>query len=338
MSPTIEIVNELLKAAEQDRQPLSAGLAVTHRCNERCRICYVPKGAGRELDTQGMVSVIRDLAGLGTLFLTVTGGEPFARKDLLTILSAAREVGLAVKVLTNATLIREAEARALEQIGVLSVHVTVFSTRSDVHDSITGLPGSLAETMQGLQVLSEAGVNLVLHTPLTRSSFEGYQEVGGLADEMGAAWIVDPVISPRRDGSDRFDGDRLTADDLARVLGNQGEGTPCRVFGTDGSSPVCGAGFRLVHVDPDGSVRPCVMDPRVAGNVVEKPLSEIWRDAPLFREIRSKTKADLVDRCAGCNLASTCGRCGAEALIEGGDYLGPSSGACLKVSALGIKP
>src|SRR5438045_3011425 len=92
-------------------QPLNVHLELTYRCNWRCVFCYNPRH--QDLDAlrfEEWIAVLDDLRALGTLNLTLTGGEPLAHPNFFPIAEAARERAFALRIFSNATLIDDAAA------------------------------------------------------------------------------------------------------------------------------------------------------------------------------------------------------------------------------------
>lgn len=72
-------------------------LAITDRCNLRCRYCMPPEGIRfiphrHILRYEEMVRMIRLFTGLGIRKIRITGGEPFARRDCLPFLQQIRRM------------------------------------------------------------------------------------------------------------------------------------------------------------------------------------------------------------------------------------------------------
>ena len=85
--------------------PYFAHLALTHRCNLRCRFCRVQEERFTELDTEGMKRVIDVLDRMGVGVLSVSGGgEPLLRRDFAVILDYASRKGLYTKLTSNGTM------------------------------------------------------------------------------------------------------------------------------------------------------------------------------------------------------------------------------------------
>ena len=80
------------------QEPISVVHFVTNRCNARCSFCFIdfddPKTFAGELTIDEIDKLTKNL-GSSLLNVNITGGEPFARKDLVEI---------AKKYLTNTTI------------------------------------------------------------------------------------------------------------------------------------------------------------------------------------------------------------------------------------------
>jgi len=92
------------------RVPLKGSLELTLQCNLRCKHCYldgVHDGipGEQELSTEEWYDILDQLADAGTLWLLMTGGEPFARSDFLDIYTYAKKRGFLITIFTNGTLI-----------------------------------------------------------------------------------------------------------------------------------------------------------------------------------------------------------------------------------------
>ena len=61
--------------------PYGVSIELTARCNLDCVHCYHVRTSGSEMTTDEVRRVFDDLADLGTMELTLTGGEPLLRED-----------------------------------------------------------------------------------------------------------------------------------------------------------------------------------------------------------------------------------------------------------------
>src|SRR5688572_12899725 len=101
----------MMELCEKTHVPHSALMEITWRCNLKCLHCYLPEGQRRksareadELSTDELKRVLDELADLGVLYLTLSGGEVAMRPDFLTLVEHARKRTFDVRIFTTGTL------------------------------------------------------------------------------------------------------------------------------------------------------------------------------------------------------------------------------------------
>lgn len=316
--------------------PLSAHLDVTYRCNERCEHCYLEHDDRGEMTTAEIKSILDQLADAGVFFLTLSGGEPFVRRDCFEIIEYARSLRFNVKLKTNAVLIRKEEAQRLRDLGVEQVQISVYSHRPEVHDAITKLPGSLKRTLAAIRLLRSQGLRVTMANVLMRRNPGDSEGVRALAGELGAHYTLDPTITPMMDGNTSVLQHRVDAGELSNVFRNPdlvGDvenfcAPPAPVGEEIREGLPCSAGHTSCYISPYGDVYPCVQFPLACGNVRRQPFVEIWRNSPQLADVRSIRAKDLTT-CSSCAHLGTCTRCPGLAYMEG-NMRGPSAADCEK--------
>ena len=319
----------LIRVASRAHMPLAVLFEVTHRCNLGCEHCYLTEGpVGRprptreELTLDEVRRVLDQLAEAGTLFVTFTGGEVFMRRDFLQIVAHARSCGFSVTIFTTGTLLTPETAAELAELHPLSVEVSIYSARPEIHDRVTKIPGSHARSLRALRLLGERGVVILIKSPVMSLNAGEYQGIVELAEGLGAGYGFDPMLVPRRDGDLTPVSFAPSRDEMRRFLADpvlaQELHQPVRCLPQKGEE-LCGTGRRTCMISPSGDVFPCGVHPEPAGNLRELSFDEIWHGSPLLRDLRAKTTDDL--RNGARTLPGF--RCSALALIEDGDFLGP---------------
>ncbi len=106
-------------------------LAVTDRCNLRCNYCMPAEGidfAQREdlLSIAEMIRLSELMVSMGVKKIRITGGEPFARKNLMTLLNVLAELkGIEnISITTNASLIGP-YINELKALGIRNINVSI---------------------------------------------------------------------------------------------------------------------------------------------------------------------------------------------------------------------
>jgi AdoMet-dependent heme synthase len=316
--------------------PLNAHLDVTYRCNERCVHCYLDHDDKGEMTTDEIRSVLDQLASAGVLFLTISGGEIFLRKDIFEIIEHGRLRTFDIRLKTNGILIREKEARRLRNLNVEAVQISIYSHRSEVHDAVTKVPGSLERSLAAARFLVAQGLKVTFANVLMQQNRLDYRGVQKLAGEIGAHFTLDPTITPHMNGNRSLVALNISAGDLRRLMQDQTllGGTddfcapPAAVSESDLDSLPCSAGHTSCYISPYGDVYPCVQFPLPSGNVRHQKFTDIWKGSQQLKEVRSIRVHDL-PVCSSCSHAGSCTRCPGLAYMEG-NMRGPSTADCKK--------
>lgn len=319
--------------------PLNVQLDLTYRCNETCVHCYLDHEDHGEMTTAEFLDILDQLAAAGTLFLTISGGEVFMRKDLFEILEHARKLQFSVKLKTNAVMIKPAKAQRLAKLGIAEVSISLYSHDAATHDTITQLKGSHKRTLEGIRHLQAAGVKVRVANVLMQHNADDYQQVQTLADELGVGYSVDATITPMMDGDRSVLALNVDETKLAEVMHDAallGDKFDDMVAPPKGPKSLeeayqtlpCSAGHTACYISPYGDVYPCVQFPFKVGNVREQRFIDIWKHSPQLADVRS-IRIGTLEGCASCVHSDNCTRCPGLAYMEG-NMRGPSIQDCEK--------
>ena len=170
MTLTIEgFRDRVIDQARSQRHPVSCLFELTPVCNLRCHFCYVALDpyAGPYLTTAEVCRIIDIIERAGVLWLTFTGGEVFSRRDFPEIYAYAKRKGLLVTIFTNATMVNERIAAMLREDPPFSVEVSIYGADAEHYEGTTQIPGSFKRFDRRVRLLQEAGVPLLLKSPIT---------------------------------------------------------------------------------------------------------------------------------------------------------------------------
>lgn len=319
---------------------------LTRRCNLNCAHCYLDAEFRRgtredELSTADGIRVIDQIAEVnGGALLILTGGEPLLRRDVFDIAGYASERGLLVAIATTGTLLTHALTRRIAAAGIQGVTVSLHSCRPEAHDAFTGLRGSWEATVRGARCLAEARLPFIIQASAMPWNAAEVPNMVELASRLGARafnlfflictgrgeWVTDLRPAERETMLVRLH-------ELQKVYeGRMGVGAKCApqyqrvVYQADPRSPHlraftggCPAATHYCRITPTGDLTPCPYLPVAAGNLKVQRLADLWREAPLLKELRDRGR--LLGRCGRCEFRGVCSGCRARAFAEGGDYL-----------------
>jgi MoaA/NifB/PqqE/SkfB family radical SAM enzyme len=186
------------RTGRADRLPMGAVYEATMRCNLHCEFCYVGdllniEGEWRqELPLDLLKRAFPEHAGFQ---ISLTGGEIFMRKDILSVLDLFREKGYACGYLTtNGTIITEERAEALADLAATGFlkHISVsVDGPKDLHDRARGLKGTFERTTEGLRRLQSAArrkgapLRVSINTTVAHESLDALDRMVDVAEELG---------------------------------------------------------------------------------------------------------------------------------------------------------
>ena len=193
---TIRLARALLGARLTGRRtPLVASLLLTNRCNLDCAYCGRAGDGTNELSAAQWTRLVDELADLGCLRLSVTGGEPLMRPDLGDILARARDRGLSINLNTNGHLVE----RRLEVVRLVQRVTISLDGPAAVHDAVRG-PGSFDAVVHAAEIARRENLPVTFYTVLSRDNLEHLPEVLALARRFGARAFFQPGTALGLDG------------------------------------------------------------------------------------------------------------------------------------------
>ena len=325
----------LIDVAVEDRVPLGFHVDVTYRCDLSCAHCYLEDRKRVELTLDEYTTFFSDLADLGCLFLMVSGGDLFVRADALDILREASRQRFDITLITHAMAIDDSTADQLAEMGVRLVASSVYHSNPQIHDRVTGRPGSFERTIAGLKRLRDRGIRICIKTPVLDLNKGAESIMPAFAESLGATLQLGARIRGGNDGSDALLARNLDLDGKARVYdclySTWRDLTDLPIFGSN--KRTCLAGHASGYLGPDGTVQPCVDFEYPAGNIRDQRLSDIWLNSPLFQRLREIRRDDF-DGCRDCDNLDLCGLCPAIAMRETNDPTGVAPSKCRETEAV----
>ena len=125
------------------REPRTCIFELTRRCNLRCIHCENQCGevSPRELSTEQIRCVARELVQLGCRDIEVSGGEPLLHPDWDDLCRVFAGVGLRPALITNGTLLDQEHLARVLDAGVAAVGISLDGLQA-THDSIRLRPAA----------------------------------------------------------------------------------------------------------------------------------------------------------------------------------------------------
>ena len=170
----------------------------TMQCNLNCRMCYsgAYKDSSRakleDLSLDQYKRIIKELYTKGVRIFDVSGGEPLLRADLFEILREIKSYDDTVTyVVSNGTLLSKGYEKIMKNIGLINrLYISLDSYIEEKHNAIRGSSNAFRKTVDGIKMLTDAGVeNLGINSVIMSSNYEDINGILNMAVNVGARYI-----------------------------------------------------------------------------------------------------------------------------------------------------
>ena len=324
---------------------------ITRSCNLHCAHCRASSSAGEyagELTTQEAFRLIDQINEAGSPIIILTGGEPLVRADVYSLAEYARDKGLRVVMGSNGTLVTPQVAARLKASGLSRVSVSLDFPTAEKQDKFRGQQGAFEAALSGIRSIRKSGIEVQINCTLTRLNIAYLNDLLSLALHEGAVAFHPFFLVPTGRGKGLSDvelsageyesalnwiydkqlelGDKIffkptDAPHYLRILSQRGASpaTGRHHGGADSVSRGCMAGSGFCFISHTGRVQGCGYLDLEAGNIRNQPFGDIWRDSPLFKQLRDLSA--IKGKCGTCEYKRICGGCRARALETTGDHL-----------------
>ena len=265
---------KLLEVALQKNLPLTALLEISYQCNLACDHCYILHEVVAEnparLKTDQIRETIENVAHLGALDITISGGEPTLDKRYRDFVRLAKDLHITTTLKTNAATFTRKNAEIYARDPAHSTELSIYGADAQTHDAITTVRGSLEKTLAGMEALKEAGITCQVLCIVWKGNAEQLQETKDLVEAAGHRINFSDVIYGR------LDGDKHPID--LRIDQRQREKLIDAGFIQPFVPSPCTAGQTKIKVSAHGEISICELLPHGFGNIKDRPLSEIWHE------------------------------------------------------------
>jgi len=339
--------------------PLSITVSVTNVCNSKCQTCYVwslykekPWLKEKELKTDEFEKIFESL-GKNVVWLTISGGEPYTRPDLVDICEAAYEHchPKFLVIPTNCLLPSEVEYKTKKILDLYRDSNVVVNLSLDgiskKHDVIRGIPGNFEKVIATYDkiktlrkehpnfkvgvhsVVSQFNINDLLELYEFIKQLEPDNYISEIAEHRNELFNTDKQIAPdlsayedlMKELTKRTKEDYLRQKGIVRFIQAYREKyyqLVSRVLKEKRQVLPCYAGFASCQISPYGDLWPCCILAYNAemGNLrnTEYDFGKVW-----FSQQAEKVRTDIKAGKCYCPMANvnyTNVLCNITALLE----------------------
>lgn len=311
----------------------------TNDCNLRCLHCYHPDHIQGKIfmDFEQVKLMLNDLANTAKRWdmvprISISGGEPLMRKDLLKILNYAKNKGVMTALLTNGTLIDSSKAKLIYDAGVRRLQISIDG-KKETHDRIRNRSFAYSGALEGIVNSAQAGIDVTVSMTLMQSNKNDFEDVIKTSIQAGAKKVGFKTYVPdRKLGAN--DPEYVGAKEAYITFKKTGElmenyGGDIIILNSDVLWQIieptneiiekakqnnkyltgCSAGYMALSVLSDGTVYPCRRLPIKIGQISEGISnliigSEVMNELRDLEKMRQNTLCDKVGHCRGCRAVA----------------------------------
>ncbi|MFA6336021.1 MAG: radical SAM protein [Bacteroidales bacterium] len=314
-------------------KPITAVWEITMGCNMRCKHCgsSCQNPLPDELSTVEALNLADQIADLGLSWVTLSGGEPFTRKDWNLIAKRLSDKGVIPNIISNGWLVTDDIISKIKESRVGTIAISLDGLR-DTHDYMRK-PGSYDRVMNAFDKFFNNGVVFGAVTTISNVNINQLREIRNILVEHKVPYWQVQIGLPMGNFSKEKDMilnpeqiDNII--DFCHETAKEGKITiyPADCIGyynikdletrkishKSNNLPLwkgCNAGKRGFGILHNGDIMGCTSIREKEfkeGNVRETPLKDIWDDPNNFLWNRNATKAQLGGDCNLCKYGDTC--------------------------------
>lgn len=275
-------------------RPRLVNLEVTKKCNARCGFCpyWMTKTETVIDDYAPIIQRFRPMV------VTISGGEPTLRKDLVELVRGIKQAQsfVYVAMVTNGSLMTRELAEQLFDAGLSQLNFSV-DFPDERHDEGRGLPGNIAKIKEMCRDFQDIGFDRIsFNTFIMKDNLDDVVNIAKLAWDLGVS-VSYSTYSVLKTDKDEYMIGPEDVPHVAKVINQliEMKHSHGHIRNSDyylsripeyfakGALGGCEAGKKWIHVNPEGMVQPCSELEPIAhySSYTEKDLE----------------KADICDKC-----------------------------------------
>lgn len=336
-------------------------LEITGNCNMSCLHCcqksYLSQST--DLKPKEIISLIKEMKKLGVKTVGISGGEPFARPDLFSLLDCFEKNNISVAaILTNGLLLNNGN---IKKILALKTTPTCFVSLDGLDPAVFEMRGYkindrkkvLEIVLSNIDAAIKSKIPVMINTVIVRHNVKNLlrmyhylKEIGvlgwrlALPNQVGA--YIANISKLNASLKEVFKGYLNLIKYHLKIINRGGRKFHLQVQYCfrmevfENFQPLLPTDFICDYegkresccIKPNGDVLPCSLDfDFVMGNIRYQSLKEIWQSEKM-QKIKN-TKLCEIEGCQSCKYLAFCGTgCRANAFFISGSRKDPDTNAC----------
>lgn len=325
---------------------LALHFEITNKCNLRCKHCYNIKYLEEnsdELATREVKTIIDKAINLGCEDIGFSGGEPFARSDILELIEYVKDYP--IHILSNGLLITEEQLDYINSLGDLLIEFRISLDGLDSHKKLRGV--EYQEVVEKIKLLLGKGFVVTVNSMVTNDSIFELDKMYHLFKEIGIdRWRLDFIFNSGNAVMNNINNGILISNldkikslmikyveerpnfdlDVNKMFRSAFLSSAKHIYYTLDSKPCAYQGALTVR--PNGCVSFCPSMESTCGNILNDKIEDIIATKS-WLELSNISVKDLHRKCRECEYLYFCGGgCRADSLYDCGSLYQNSDFTC----------
>ena len=191
------VTSEIVK---KGRIPINGGIEILSKCNFKCVHCYNTMESMQYMPSEFANKIAEQLEEMGTMHVYLTGGEALLHPQFEEIYKCFRTKGIAVSVLTNASLINEHYLRLFEKVSPYNIDISLYGITNKTYEIVTGIKNCFDKVKENIQRLAETNIAFSLKTVALKENICEVNEMINFANKLGKQLKIYTDIRPLNNG------------------------------------------------------------------------------------------------------------------------------------------
>jgi len=317
--PKIFLYRSFRKFGFPKIMPMNYTLSLLYSCNSRCKTCNIWKKKADNLTVSEYKQIFKKI-GRSPYWITLSGGEPFLRKDIVEIcLELYKHCRPKIINIPSNGLLTEEIVKNVHQIAQICKRSQIIVNLSidgveEEHDNIRGVPGNykkVTKTYNELKALDLHNLSIGIHTVISKLNVKGFSHIANklmllepdsyiteIAEQRIELDTIESDITPdivsyctaidylvHRIKNGKFKGMNKITQSFRIEYYNLVK----KILRDKTQVIPCYSGISSVQISPDGDVWSCCIKAKSMGNLRENDYNfkKIWNSKNIKEERRS---------------------------------------------------
>lgn len=297
--------------------PLWLLLELTYSCPLQCPYCSNPldlhQYKNTDLSTKEWLKVLKQARKLGSVQLGLSGGEPLLRKDLLTIIDYAHQLGYYINLITSGVGLTEGKIKTFKRAGLDHIQLSFQGSDSESNKKYAG-SDVWEQKIKAAKLIKHYGFSMVLNFVLHRQNIHQTKEMLELALSLKADYVELATVqyygwalhnrTQLLPSKQQLDQAEAIAHDYQKQYNDKMKIIYVIPDYYEGKPKACmnGWGSTFLSIAPNGEALPChsakILPNITFPNVKTDSIATIWRQSKAFNKYRGNDW--MLEPCQSC--------------------------------------